>query len=506
MMQKHGQLLFLASGLFLASIFFAYTHHSGNWLIPTDTYYYIALSDSLIENQELLDVTSIPPGPLLTYQNGIPFVYAFLKTLGLTNFTAMKVVSFFNFFCWISACYPFLKLIQYFGITYIWAQGLLLLGFFSSSSLLNYQLTPGTDGLFNCAAIWLVYLLISIYKKNSKDLVGTKIATFTMIFSVFIISIIIVHFSIRILLYELAFIASVLLCKHDDKLKIFNLSFLLFAATVISLVTPYLIFKPLMPEEISQSYKFMIMDREEPIRIMLSQYLGIGSFLNSFNGYILFVTFLIFLLYTAVRTKIKNEFGPVFISLTILICISGNLLLNNGTMIQAGARYMISTLPLFCLLLALFKYSRPIAYLTIAAFSTVTILTLMSPNRPYCITTFWTSFYNKNIALPENAILLTDRGRYGYVFLNGRNYNMPLSSLKSSHNKIWLAGSVHFINENLKNIKENEFVTVKNVNILHSDNLPRCTSALVQCDINVIDAGHQCCLIVSSTVKAAEKR
>jgi hypothetical protein len=73
------------------------------------------------------------------------------------------------------------------------------------------------------------------------------------------------------------------------------------------------------------------------------------------------------------------------------------------------------------------------------------------------------------------------------VFLNGRNYTLPLSSLDPSYNHIWLAGSAQFINEKLITIKESENFIVEQVTVLKSDNLSRCQSALVQCDIKKSD-------------------
>ena len=487
MLIKNLQLLFLGVGLALAILFFTYEHHNGQWLIPTDTYYYIALADSLLQNKELLDLTTIPPNPLVTYQNGVPFVYAILKGAGLDNLAAMKVFSLFNLFCWISACYPFFKLIELFGITSSLARGFLLVGFFGSSSLLNFQFTPGTDGVFNSASIWLVYLLIFIFKDFFTVEKRDKSSINIMILSAFLISIITVHFSIRILFYQSAFLASILLCKVGNKRKMVLFSVLLIATTACALASPYFIFKPLMTEEISQPYQFLLISREEPIRIMLSQFLGVGRLLDFINGYLLLFIFLGFLFFSMIHARIKNEFAILFISLNILVFLSVNFLLTNSTMVQAGARYMISTMPLFCLLVVFFKYSRPIAYLMIATFSAVTILSLASPYPAYCVSTFWTNFYAQTTSLPDKTILLTDRGRYGYVFLNGRNYTLPLSSLDPSYEHIWLAGSVQFINEKLRTIKESENFIVEQVTVLKSDHLSGCQSALVQCDIKKSD-------------------
>jgi len=485
MTQRHEQKLFFIIGLSIASLFFFYVHYYGLWLIPTDSYYYISLSDSLRNNGELLDLTSIPANPLVTYQNGVPFIYALLKTIGFDNFTAMRFVSTLNLFAWISASYPFYKLITYFCITSVWSRGILLLGFFSSSFLLNYQFTPGTDGLFNSGAIWLVFLLLSIYTHHNRLIKTKKLSLLLMVFSSFMISIVLVHFSIRILFYQGAFLVSVLFCKHEEQRKLIFFSILLIFTTAFCLAAPYLIFDPIMAEGKASMYSFFALNRAEPLRIMLSNYFSVGNLFRFINGYILLAILLVFLAYSLFRGCQKNKIGIVFISVALSIFLFVNFLLPNPVMIQAGARYMISTLPLLCLLAILFKYSRPVVFALIATFSTVTILNLTTPIPKACISSFWTNLAEKQLSLPEDTALFTDRSRYAYVFLNGRNYNLPLSALNSSYQHIWLAGSTQFINNKLKLLKESKVLTVDHVSILLSDNMKRCLSALVQCDITI---------------------
>jgi hypothetical protein len=485
MITTYGQKISIIVGLILASFYFIYVRHSGQWLIPTDTYYYIALSDSLLKNGELLDLTNISSTPLVTYQNGVPFIYALLKTIDFDNLSAMRFVSTLNLFSWILASYPFYKLINYLGITSAWSRGILLLGFFSSSFLLNYQLTPGTDGLFNSGAIWLVYLLLSIYTYYNRLIKTKKFTLFLLVFSSFMISIVLVHFSIRILFYQGAFLISVLLCKHDEQKKLIYFSISLIFTTALCLAAPYLIFDPTMAENNAEMYNFFVLNRAEPLRIMLSNYLSVGNLFRFINGYILLVILIFFLAYSLIRGCLKNKVGIVFISVAISIFLFVNFLLPNPVMIQAGARYMISTLPLLCLLAILLRYTRPVAFALIATFSTVTIINLTTPYPQACISSFWTNLAEKQLSLPENTALFTDRSRYAYVYLNGRNYNLPLSSLTPSYHHIWLAGSAQFINSKLQLLKGLKNLTVENVSILLSDNMSQCLSALVQCDITI---------------------
>jgi hypothetical protein len=299
------------------------------------------------------------------------------------------------------------------------------------------------------------------------------------------ISIVLVHFSIRILFYQGAFLISVLLCKHDEQKKLIYFSISLIFTTALCLAAPYLIFDPTMAENNAEMYNFFVLNRAEPLRIMLSNYLSVGNLFRFINGYILLVILIFFLAYSLIRGCLKNKVGIVFISVAISIFLFVNFLLPNPVMIQAGARYMISTLPLLCLLAILLRYTRPVAFALIATFSTVTIINLTTPYPQACISSFWTNLAEKQLSLPENTALFTDRSRYAYVYLNGRNYNLPLSSLTPSYHHIWLAGSAQFINSKLQLLKGLKNLTVENVSILLSDNMSQCLSALVQCDITI---------------------
>ncbi len=487
MITTYGQKISIIVGLGLASFYFIYIHHSGQWLIPTDTYYYIALSDSLLETGKLQDVTNIPPLPLRTYQNGMPYLYSFLKIFGFNNFFVMRMVSSLNFLVWVSAIYPFFRLIGHFGIASIWSRSFLLLGFCSSSFLLTYQFTPGTDGFFNGGAIWLVYLLILLSTAQNKEKEITKAQFFWVAFSCFFVSILLVHFSLRLLFYLSAFLISTLLCKNEGKAKIILFAFSLLFITIISLILPYLVFDPGVVGNEVNEYNFTILNRAEPLRIMFARYFGAGSLFKLINGYIILFIFLILLFCRLVQGYLKNKLEVIFVSLSITIFLLVTFLLPNPVMVQAGARYMISTLPLFGLLIMSFKFTRPVAYTLIIVSTIVTLINLATPFPRYCISHFWTNLvFQQSFVVPENTVLLTDRGRYAYVFLKGRNYSLPLSSLDISTKQIWLAGSSKFIERKLKLLNEMEAISVKRVNVLLSDNLKACLSALVQCDVTII--------------------
>lgn len=232
----------------------------------------------------------------------------------------------------------------------------------------------------------------------------------------------------------------------------------------------------------SSIYLFSFFERSKYISLMMSNYFSLGNILSYFNGYGIFLFFITLMIYVFLYGYKNKIIILMFISLSTITFTLFNLFLSNHTMVQSGARYMISTLPLVLLAGMYFKISRYITCLWIIGFTILTLFIIISPSSSSCISDFWRKLPT-SLKLPEDTILLTDRGRYAYVLLEGRNYTLPLQSMNSSVKQIWIAGSSEFINSKLTLLKKADSIRVKNIHALSSYKKSGCLSALVSIDL-----------------------
>jgi len=104
--------------MLLALLMFVYVVYGlGGLYFQHDAYYYLGVAESLIDSDQMLDVTNAPSLPVVSPQNGIVFVIALLKIAGISsNVTILYVVSAVNYCFFVWFCYLIYKIYRMFGI------------------------------------------------------------------------------------------------------------------------------------------------------------------------------------------------------------------------------------------------------------------------------------------------------------------------------------------------------------------------------------------------------
>jgi hypothetical protein len=153
--------------LLLNVVIFGYYWHNSDINPSIDAFYYGALADSLYNGTGLANVTTSPPQPIYTPQNGIVFLHLLLEAVGIhdleTRLLAIKLINYAGFLLLIYIFYVLFRRLQVSPEITCLSLGILLSGahFFKTID------QPLNEGLWCLVTAIVLYLAITNEEQES---------------------------------------------------------------------------------------------------------------------------------------------------------------------------------------------------------------------------------------------------------------------------------------------------------------------------------------------------
>lgn len=170
MVTKYRTLLILS--LIFNSALFIYYLLNSDINAALDAFYYLALGDSLFSGTGLANITTIPPSPIYTPQNGIVFIHYLLQCIGLHNaevrLCAIKLIHYAGFLLLIYIFYRVFKKLNISSPITFLSLGILL----TSAHFLRTIISPLNEGIWCILTAIVFYLAILNENKKSFLIIG----------------------------------------------------------------------------------------------------------------------------------------------------------------------------------------------------------------------------------------------------------------------------------------------------------------------------------------------
>ena len=153
------------------------------YLIGSDAFYYLSIGDSILQNGEIRNITSIPSQPVKTTQNGIAFVHVILSWIGLSPEGRVFSIVAINYILYLISVYPLYKIGQFCGLSNRLPLITLLSVYLGSWHIYRINLLAINDGIFNslemCTAfstdnVFVIYVSSGLFSQYSKSVYAPK--------------------------------------------------------------------------------------------------------------------------------------------------------------------------------------------------------------------------------------------------------------------------------------------------------------------------------------------
>ena len=436
---------------------FAYYVANSDINPSVDAFYYLALADSVHQGTGLANITTDPPQPIYTPQNGIVFVHILLHSIGLHNaesrLIAIKLINYAGFLLLIYIFYNIFQQLKISSELTCLSLGILL----SGAHFVKTIIQPLNEGFWCVLTAVVFYLAIS----NDNKWSFLKIAIMA------ILGIILANFRLNgpIIILSIAF--TYILLRKFSKSLIF---FVIFIVSYASLLLVMALFNVNMAGFSSFSpvytYNFIL---SRPIVTLIytlpGAFMGItgkwwplfnqppSAYLHLIGGWIIVLPFSLIVCYYYVRYLFNEIKEKNFIKL-LTICYILLILIALQVMPGGDSRYIISILPFSLLIIVtMFKDGKKLR-LFLGIYLVFTIL----------ITIFrlgyWDSIFfinNKSSISMKSQIsepytLISEAPRYSY-FIFGKA-SRRLKDLNKASKNIVVFGRDNFTKQTLKNLRE----------------------------------------------------
>lgn len=388
-----------------------------------DAYYYLSVSHALVHDGRLLDYTTIPARDVLTPQNGIVFIYAFLEQIGVSEkVNQLRIVALINGFLIIISTIYLFRIIRLFGLNSTIAF-LLALTFPISFFYQFILLLQKNDCIF------ITLSLITIYKLLQQDKPTDSLA------SLIVLSVVMSLFRISGVLIFISSLLTFLLQKQYKKALV-SLGLILISISTLYLT---LIFFDIDisrmeshgRESISlYSWGFVYQQIEKTMTLSIPEsifrftYYTTNIALPSKPvGLIISILFIILLFINIKHTisrKTDNKTGMIFLVLYILATLAFFQLYK-----AQPTRYLLTISPLLPILLFTLpglRQSNVIAVLMITISMTISLIGIIKTDK-FDIAqekfAYWQSY--AMAADLENMRLIAYFPRISYFLLNKRS-------------------------------------------------------------------------------------
>jgi len=427
-------LIVLNATFALASLIYFYSNKY--FFVGSDIYYYLSLADNLIEKGVLLNITSIPPLPIASPQNGIVFIMFLLKKINFSDFQIIITIPFINFFLYLISFYAVYKLAKFLKLN---KKHIYLLSIFYYAHWIIYrlQLIPVNDGIYNIAVFWLIYLITYQLDKKKKFLIP-----------IILLSVLSINFRINTYLVLLSVAAVLFIQKRWKQLSTYMLIFF-FTFFSLKLVVRSPIYNT-DAKNLSEIHTYVSYYGQKTVNKIAQSPLVKSPILDDLHELffeslpevflvrldkispsinIIYLIFLLIQISGFVYGIKKKNFLLIFLSTFIFANYSLGLL--TGILSQ---RYFFHSYILTILIVLFFSsQNRKLEiiiypYLFCVLFSSINIFA--HPRQPTCVSELLYKLREENFTLPENSILLSDTHRHPYFFSDKSTHNPGHLSIK----------------------------------------------------------------------------
>ena len=414
----------LLSGLSLCALAFFLINRV--YLIGSDTFYYMSIADSVLQNGTLSDLTSVPAQALKTTQNGVVFFHVVLSRLGMGPEGRLISIVVINYLLHLSAVYPLYKTARRIGLEGSIPIMALLAVHLGAFHVYRMQLIPINDGVFNALSLWLAYFVVIALQDfpspTTSDTSG-KAANWPLRLAVMLaLSAILVHFRLNLLLVLGAAVLAALVVRRYRHV-VWGTALL--AVSVASLALPYYLSDS--SRIVSQGDRiFNDIPARLPAQLFDLVTVHVPGLLFSPVGdreCLIYVPFALSLLLALAHGFLKREPGALFISLS---CTAAFLFL--GFLPFGTHRYLIYIFPFMYLLILLPNKIRPIAYMFVALVLASSLVTFVDGFHRAPVSEFWLYLHDQRISLPsDDPLLVSQQSRHPYFFLGVRPFRDDLT-------------------------------------------------------------------------------
>ena len=434
----HTGIIILNIVFALAALFYFYLNRY--YFVGSDVYYYLSLADSLIKNGYLSNLTSSPPSQIVSPQNGIVFLMAGFKNLGLSNFQVITTIPIINFILYVISFYPIYRLAK--SLKFSKAR-IYMLSLFYYSHWVAYrlQLISVNDGIYNAVIIWLFYLVYRQLTDRPK-----------LLPLIILLSGLTIHFRINVYLFLLSVITSTIILKRFRQAAVYflvlGLTFLSLKAVVNSPVyssnvkqlgqastyIKYYSKKIIVNTKNSNNEATIYQDVHELFleripELFLVRLDRISSSLNYL--YLSLVIIQAYCLFKGIKTK---NFILIFFSSFIFLSYFFAIFVGIPNHRYFFHSYILTILMIIFLSKQNFVlHSFSIAYLLLIL--TLSIYVFSGKRQTPCLPSLLYSLKEKGTTLPTNSVLFSELDRHPYLFLNQPTQNihkLPNDILKRS--------------------------------------------------------------------------
>lgn len=448
-----------AIGLLVYAYLFLYFLEQRLYLIGSDSFYYLSMGDQFAMDGRLLDRTNEPALLPVTPQNGVALIYAALSALGVAPLLRMELVSGFHWLAWLSALYPFWRILDSLGVRGAAARGALILGFLVPWHIVFYLMLPNTDGLYNAGSIWVVWGLLALLwpgfvpspsaspspetaaeaeTSGTGERSGTGGRTRTgrgawwrTLGLLAVAAVALVHFRVNLFIPLIAAGLTVLVSRRPARRKLEDLA----AVVVLGLAAL---------ASLLLVYRFVETATDPGLYFdFLDNVRRIGRTLSSFALYPLegwagrvFGWVAIAALGAAFVYAWRRRHEPMVFTLLVITGSIGFVLLAHAQ----THRYMLSAFPLALAVGMALRWSRPLVYLLIALACVRTAYITSKPYAPLDSRDFSRYLAETDYRLPDDAVLTSQETRKTYVLLHGRHQRDLCGALTPEVRRVWVMG------------------------------------------------------------------
>ena len=423
-----------------------------------DTFYYLSIADSVHNGTGFSNITTDPPEPIYTPQNGIVFVHILLQSMGLhkaeSRLFAIKLINYFGFCVLIYIFFNVFRQLKISPELTFLAIGILL----SSAHFLKTIIQPLNEGIWCVLTANVFYLAILNESKKSYlnialiGLSGVILANFRLNGPIIILSIgftyillrkfnkSLVYLALFILSYVSVFVIMVLLrvdfSGFGEFSPVYTFNFIL-SRPILTLI--YTLPGALMG--ITGSRWFLVSNE------------SLGGLLGAVGIWVIVLPFSLLLCYYYILYLLKEIKERNFIKL-LTICYIILLLLCLQIMPGGDSRYIITILPFTLLAIAtMFKDSKKLRlFMGMLLLSTILISMFRLVGWDSIFFNNNKSYINIKSQIIEPYTLISEASRYSY-FIFGKGSNM-VKDISKGNRYIVVFGKDKYIDKTIKTIHD----------------------------------------------------
>ena len=405
-----------------------------------------------------MDWTGTKPEPPGTPQNGVVFIIAAMKLLGLGPESRLVGLVLINYALHLSGVYPLYRIAGTLGLRKDVLIAPLLAVYMGAFHVYRLQLLPYNDGLFNALFIWLAWFIVASLRDSSTPTTAPRprgAREWPPRLAVMLgLSVVLVHFRLNALLLVGAALIAVLAAGRYRHAK---WTLVLLVASVLSVLLPYA-----AADTTHLARNSAVMLDGVLLRLPTGVYdvatIWVPRLLfaeTSPRASLLYAPFGLALALALGLGLRRKEAGLLFIA---LCCATGLLYVSALPFTDhalGNNRYLLYIFPFMYLLVLIPRRIRVVGYLFVAVTVFSSLWTFVDGPKRSPASNFLLYVHTQGVTLPEDRHLLISRWpRLPYVYLRGaRTFKGKVTRDRLlSVDSVYLIGDRQFVSDRLSTI------------------------------------------------------